>query len=206
MPHASHLSFILGYLGYCQLKHVRKPDCPIATLSGPSGESCMLILPCYVAGTIIFFSVWKGVEMTVLEIIGLLKVTLWPAVAVIALWVVRPHIGVLLSGSRVRFSMAGQVIETTLPELEQVFEEQSCGRLSEDHVEYLKSLKKEGTRHYPNGVKGEDRSFLRPLRNTGLVITVPRDSFLQDVSAVELSGLGRMYLRGTPVKDAKASR
>ena len=144
--------------------------------------------------------------MIVVEIIGLLKAMLWPAVAAVALYFVGPKLDILLSGSRVRFSMAGQVIETTLPELEQVFEEQSCGRLSEDHVEYLKSLKKEGTKHYPDGVNESDSDFLRPLRNTGLILTVPRDAFLKDVSAAELSGLGRMYLRGTPVKDAKTGR
>jgi hypothetical protein len=134
--------------------------------------------------------------VSVSEFLRLLEVTLWPAVAIAAILVIRPHLSALLSGTKIKFSAAGLTIEATLPELKQVLEEQAGEGLSVEHVRYLTSLQHIGTKLYPSGVeRSEERDFLRPLRNAGLVLTVPRNAFLQEASRIELSALGRMYLR-----------
>ena len=139
--------------------------------------------------------------MSTNELLQLLEIVIWPAVALVAIFIVRPHLGAYLSGARVKLSIAGQSIETTLPELKQILEEQSGESLSEDHIAFLESLQKDGARRYESGIQvSGDRKFLRPLRNSGLILTVPRSSFLTDARAVELSALGRLYLR------AKATR
>lgn len=130
------------------------------------------------------------------EFLKLLEILAWPVVAVFAIIVVRPQIARLLSGAKVKLSIAGQAIETTLPELKEVLEEQAGEPLSAKHVAYLLELQREGTKYYSNGVKNSDeRKFLRPLRNNGLVLTVPRNAFLADANGIELSALGRLYLR-----------
>jgi hypothetical protein len=140
------------------------------------------------------------------DIVALLAVVVWPAVAVLGLLVLRPHIGALLSGAKVKLSIAGQSIETTLPELKQVIEEQTGEPLSAEHVNYLAFLQRDGAKQYPAGVeKGEERKFLRPLRNAGLVTTVPRNVFLQEAKAVELSALGRLYLRASNSKSSRGT-
>ncbi len=68
--------------------------------------------------------------MSVAEILKLLEILAWPAVAMLAIVFVRPHIAALLSGATVKLSIAGQVIKTTLPELKQVLEEQAGEPLS----------------------------------------------------------------------------
>lgn len=134
--------------------------------------------------------------MSTNELLQLLEIVTWPAVALVAIFTVRPHLSVFLSGARVKLSIAGQSIETTLPELQQILEEQSGESLSADHIAFLASLQKDGARRYESGILvSEDRKFLRPLRNSGLILTVPRNSFLTDARAVELSALGRLYLR-----------
>jgi hypothetical protein len=134
--------------------------------------------------------------LTVDDLLRLLEIVLWPVLALVAIFVVRPHLSTLLSGAKVKLSIAGQSIETTLPELKQILEEQAGESLSADHVAYLTSLQRDGAKQYPSGIKQSDeRKFLRPLRNSGLVLTVPRNAFLQDAQAMELSALGRLYLR-----------
>lgn len=136
--------------------------------------------------------------MTTAETLKLLEILAWPIVAVFAIVVVRPQIAKLLSGAKVKLSIAGQAaIETTLPELKQVLEEQAGEPLTPQHFSYLIELQRGGTKLYSDGVQSsEERKFLRPLRNNGLVLTVPRNAFLTDASAIELSALGRLYLRG----------
>ena len=134
--------------------------------------------------------------MSVAEFLHLLEIVLWPIVALVAILVVRPHISALLSGAKVKLSIGGQSIETTLPEVQRVLEEQAGEPLSGEHVAYLISLEHDGARQYSSGIeKSEERKSLRPLRNAGLILTIPRNAFLQEAKAIEISSLGRLYLR-----------
>jgi hypothetical protein len=135
--------------------------------------------------------------VTIAEVLRLVEIVAWPLVALAGLFVVRPQIARLLSGARVKLSIAGQSIETTLPELQQILEEQAGEPLSAEHASYLTSLLKDGAKSYLDGVtESRERKLLRPLRNNGLILTVPRNAFLSDARAIELSALGRLYLRG----------
>ena len=133
--------------------------------------------------------------MAFADFIRLLEVALWPLVAVSAILVVRPHLAALMSKSKLKLSMFGQSIETSLPELQEVIQEQAEGALTPEHLSYLESLQQYGTKAYPKGVESQDRKFLRPLRNSGLIVAIPKDAFLADATAVQLSALGRLYLR-----------
>jgi hypothetical protein len=134
--------------------------------------------------------------MSTPDLLRLLEIVAWPVVALAALLVIRPHLSALFSGATIKLSVFGQSIETTLPELKEILEDQAEEALSPQHVEYLESLKKHGARPYGTGVKDSaQRKFLRPLRNSGLVLTVPRNSFLSEATAIEISALGRLYLR-----------
>lgn len=129
------------------------------------------------------------------ETIRLLEVLVWPSVAIAAIFAIRPHLSALLSRSKVKLAMFGQSIETTLPELENVVEEQVGGVLLPAHIEYLDLLHAHGVKDYPTGVQGEEQKRLRPLRNWGLISTHPTDAYLAEVRMVQLSALGRLYLR-----------
>lgn len=140
--------------------------------------------------------------MAFADLIRLLEVLAWPAVAISAILVLRPHLYALLSRSKVKLAMFGQSIETTLPELENVVEEQAGGVLLPTHIEYLELLHAQGVKEYPTGVPGEEQKRLRPVRNSGLISTIPRDAYLADARAVQLSALGRLYLRARMKKVA----
>ena len=134
--------------------------------------------------------------MNITEVLHLVEIVVWPLVAVAFIFVIRPHLAALLSGAKVKLSIAGQSIETTLPELKEILEEQAGESLSAESIAYLSSLEREGAKQYGSGItKSEERNLLRPLRNSGLVHTIPRNQFLQEATGIELSGLGRLYLR-----------
>lgn len=143
--------------------------------------------------------------MSTYERLRLLEILVWPTVALVGLLLVRPHFSTLLSGAKIKLNFGGQSIETTLPELKQILEDQGAEALSEAHVTYLTTLVRQGTKQYPSGIEnGDERKFLRPLRNSGLILAVPRNEYLRDAKAIEISGLGRLYLRalGTSSKSS----
>lgn len=130
------------------------------------------------------------------DLLRLVDILAWPIVVLVGILVLRPHLSSVLSGAKIKLNVAGQSIETTLPELKVVFEEQAGDALSPHHIAYLNSLLRDGARQYAGGIeKSEERKFLRPLRNAGLVLTVPRNEFLSEAKAIEVSSLGRLYLR-----------
>ena len=134
--------------------------------------------------------------MTNAELLKLLEIVVWPTVVLVAVLVVRPHLSTLLSGAKVKLSIAGQAIETTLPQLKQIVEEQTSEALSAEHVKYLSDLYRAGPKAYPEGVDNKDeRKFLRPMRNAGLIMTEPRNVYLNEANAIELSALGRLFLK-----------
>ena len=134
--------------------------------------------------------------MFIPDILKFLEIIAWPTVVVIGIFVIRPHLSAVLSGAKIKITMSGQTIETTLPEIKQIVEEQTSHFISPEHIEYLQALLHEGSKQYPNGIDDrKDRVFLRPLRNSGLIVTVPRNSFMQEAKVIELSALGRLFLR-----------
>jgi len=108
---------------------------------------------------------------------------------------IRPHLSSLLAKSKVKLSIFGQSIEMTLPEIAQFIEEQAEGKLTDEEIRYLESLSAHGPKDYPSGIDSETRKFLRPMRNFGLILTIPRNVFLAQAVGIELSTFGRLYLR-----------
>ena len=133
--------------------------------------------------------------MTLAELIEIVKTVIWPIVALIGIWVLRRHILPFLSGSKVKLSLFGQAIETTLPELGRIIEEQTGGSLTVEEKQYLDYLYGQGIKEYPNGMTSDERKLIRPLRNYGLVMTIPRNSFLGDAKSIQLTSLGRLYMQ-----------
>ena len=133
--------------------------------------------------------------MQISDFLHILEILAWPVVAIAAILVVRPHLSNIFSGTKIKLTIAGVSIETTLPELKKILEEQYAEVLSPEHIARLSELRKRPQK-YPGGIgQSDERKFLRPLRNAGLILTSPRSTFLTDATGIEISGLGRLYLR-----------
>jgi hypothetical protein len=68
------------------------------------------------------------------QLFRLLEIIRWPVVALVAIAVLRPYLTSLMSGAKVKLSIGGQSIETTLPEVKQILEEQTAEWLSAEHL------------------------------------------------------------------------
>jgi len=129
------------------------------------------------------------------DFIKILEIVIWPIVALIGIAVLRPYIASLLSGSKIKLSLFGQAIETNLPELGRIIEEQTGGSLTVEETQYLDDLYEHGIEKYPSGMESKERKLVRPLRNYGLIMTIPRNAFLSKSKSIQLTSLGRLYMK-----------
>jgi hypothetical protein len=128
-------------------------------------------------------------------ILEVLRIITWPITVLIAVFALRSYLAPLLSGSKVKISLFGQSVETTLPELESVVSEQAGGALSELQMNYLKQFYQQGAIDYPNGVESDEKEALRPLRNYGLIMTIPRGKPMRKAKSLQISALGRLVMK-----------
>jgi len=103
----------------------------------------------------------------------------WPVVVVILLLAFRKPLGTLLAsitlGSKVKISLFGVEVETTLQELENVSIATLGGSMDLNQRDLLTRLGTTGPIVYtPKGVPTNQQCWIRPLRDAGLVETQPK--------------------------------
>jgi hypothetical protein len=129
------------------------------------------------------------------DILEYVKVLVWPITAILLLLLIRPQLRALLTSSKIKVSMFGVAIETTLPELESAINEYLGGTLEPDQMKYLDALYHDTEKAYPTGINHPESQLVRPLRNSGLVRTIPANSSLGSSRAVRLTDLGIFLMR-----------
>ena len=152
------------------------------------------------------------------DTIQLAEALAWPVVVLIALWVVPnrleaviPRVAGSFGGAKVKLSLMGQSIETTLPELQQVLQEQAGEPLTGDQEAYLRSLLGPDGRIERKSVEGTTEDYkdavLKPLRDAGLILTYPPHKRLDKATHIQVSALGRLYLKHAkaPAKPAPSA-
>ncbi len=132
------------------------------------------------------------------ELLRIADIFAWPIVAIVIVRMLLPSMTQLLSGAKIRVSVAGQGLDTTLPELQRVFDDQRGEPLSDEQKSFLQDIDQRGPKLYENGCLNEDekKRIIRPLRNCGLILAKPRNAYLRDARLLEISDLGRLYLKG----------
>jgi hypothetical protein len=130
------------------------------------------------------------------DLIRILEIVVWPVAALVAFFILRRTIARMLGGAKVKLSIAGQSIETTLPEINRVIEELMSEPLSERHISYLRQLHASGIKQYHDGINDDgERDFLRTMRNAGLIQTIPRAARLKRATGIDISALGKLFLK-----------
>jgi hypothetical protein len=133
--------------------------------------------------------------MPLMEIARLLRdyfaVLAWPIVALIAILKYRKVVKKLVPGSRVKFTLAGFSIETTIPVIEKSVTESLGGKpLSRDQIALLEMLRT-GRRTFD---KKSEEDLARSLRNAGLLKSYPEECQLADAKEIELTTLGKLVI------------
>jgi hypothetical protein len=125
-------------------------------------------------------------------VLSYIRVLIWPIVAVILLIAYRRIIERLLPGARIKLTLAGVTIETTLDVLTNSIEEIVADEgISKEQWSRLEHIGTEGRVEFNYG---RDYKVLMPIRNAGLIRPVPR-GYLTQATEVELTPLGRLLLQ-----------
>jgi len=123
-------------------------------------------------------------------ILSYLQVVVWPSVAVLAIVRYRDVIRSLVPGAKVKLTIFGVAIETSIPVIEQSVTESLQGRkLTETQWSWLKKLRNDGRTEFARA----QLDMLRPLRNAGLIRGYPEE-FLEQATAVEITTLGKLLV------------
>lgn len=125
-----------------------------------------------------------------------LQILAWPVTVLLVALILRPVLAPLLTRSKVKVELFGVTIETDLATLEAAMTQGIGGVLTEDETTYLQDLVEIVEKPYPDGIAKEDREFFRPMRNAGLIMTLPRGSALGMAKSIRLTKLGRLVMKG----------
>ena len=134
--------------------------------------------------------------MNISQLIQLIEIMIWPVVVLVAIFVLRPQLANLFSGSRVTLKFGVLSVETTLPELRKALLEGIGERLGLKQEQFLTSIPTQG-KTFPSGGWSESdyKEVLRPLRNAGLIRTHPTNKLLSHADSIKISKLVDLYLR-----------
>lgn len=124
----------------------------------------------------------------------------WPIVLVTLLLAFRKPLATLLGsitlGSKVKISLFGVEVETTLQELENVSIATLGGSMDSNQRDLLTRLGTRGPIAYsPEGVPKDQQCWIRPLRNAGLIETQPQGLYLEDAQGLMLTPLGSLMVK-----------
>lgn len=123
-------------------------------------------------------------------ILGYVQALAWPCVAVFLLLRYRSVIESIVPHSRLKFTIAGITIETSLETMERSVEESFGGRrLLPEQLAWLRRLASEGRLAYDKSQLHD----LRPLRNAGLIRVHP-EGWLASGKEIEITTLGKLLV------------
>jgi hypothetical protein len=131
-----------------------------------------------------------------LRYIGELK---WPLTIIILLIIFRKTLARFLTsytlGSKVKISLFGVEVETTLRELEDISIATLGGTLNNRQQELLTLLSVNELIKYEKGVPEDEWDWIVPLRNAGIIETQPRGAYLRDAQSLKLTALGLLMVK-----------
>ena len=138
-----------------------------------------------------------ALETLVLEYV---KTLVWPVIVIVVLVVYRDLIAGLIRQSKVKLSLFGVEFEVQISKLEQVLTAPVVGgKLTDQQWALLDkiaakdriSVADEGYKMYR---QGGDLSWIRQIRNAGLIITYPDDEIIELAEQIGLTPLGKLLM------------
>jgi hypothetical protein len=128
-------------------------------------------------------------------LINALNVLAWPIVALLIGYWYRDVFRSLFPGAKVKLTISGVAIETSIPVIEQSVTESLRGRkLTPEQWSLLKKLHDDGRTELQK--LQTEVSTLRPLRDSGLVRGHP-EGFLANATEIEITTLGRLLVEAS---------
>ena len=138
--------------------------------------------------------------MQIAEIIlRYIEVLIWPLLLAVGLVSFREPLLGLINKSNVKFSMHGVTIETSVQKLTESLSETFKEELTEKQWYLLEMIQsKGGVSVKVEGLNlrtgGEDFEWVRPIRNAGLIKTLPEGHVIELSERLVLTKLGRLLM------------
>jgi hypothetical protein len=128
-----------------------------------------------------------------------IEALIWPVIAVIFLILYRDPILALLEKSKVTLSLFGISIETTLSQIESSLMAPLGGMLTPRQWELLEEIKEHGSisvksKGFVMLMQG-DLPWIRPIRNAGLIMTLPDGKYIEQADEIVLTSLGELLMQ-----------
>jgi hypothetical protein len=146
---------------------------------------------------------------TVSEILrGYSNVLTWPLVTLTIAIVYRSTVYRLLSQGTVKLTIAEITLQLTIPEIQASIIESLPGhQITNAQWDWLTRMRDDelGRVELEGQAKREQARLLRPLRNAALIRQLPETSFLEFADAVQITGLGRIFVDTKRRKDRSPS-
>ena len=132
-------------------------------------------------------------------ILEYIKVLVWPVIVIFTLVMYRDLIAGLIHKSKVKLSLFGVEIETKISDLEQMLMAPVGGKLTGQQWALLQKIAMRGpvaiaAEGYKMHMQG-DLQWIRPVRNAGLIITLPDGKYIEQAEQIALTPLGSLLMK-----------
>ncbi len=132
-------------------------------------------------------------------IVRYIEVLIWPLLITVGLVSFREPLLELIKKSNVKFAMHGVTIETSARKLTESLSETFKEELTEKQWSLLEKIQnKGGVSVKEEGLNlrtgGEDFEWVRPIRNAGLIKTLPEGHVIELSERLMLTKLGRLLM------------
>jgi hypothetical protein len=133
-----------------------------------------------------------------------IQVLIWPIVAVMVIRKYGQSLIRVFEKSKVKLSLFGVELEANIADLERVLTAAVSGSLTAKQWDLLERIGREGAifvqkEGYKMNMPG-DLNWIRPVRNAGLIMTLPDGKYIEQATELVLTPLGRLLM------EAKLSR
>lgn len=140
-------------------------------------------------------------------VLSYIKVLIWPSIAVFVLIKYHDIIIEFFFRSKVKLSLFGFEIETKVSDLEKSLTVEVGDTLKDQQWELLENIYKKGTvsvakEGYEMNMQA-DLKWIRPLRNAGLLKSLPDGEYIEKAKELQLTPLGNLLMESKMSKKAQ---
>lgn len=126
------------------------------------------------------------------------QVLIWPMVALVALFKYGHYLISMLEKSKVKLSLFGIEVEVNIDDLERILTQSVGGQLLPEQWNLLERIAREGSitvkkEGFKMDMSG-DLSWIRPVRNAGLIMTLPDGKYIEQATELVLTPLGKLLM------------
>lgn len=137
-----------------------------------------------------------------------IRVLVWPLVTLLLIMRFGDTLITAIQKSKVKLSLFGVDIETSIADLERTLTAAVDGALSPKQWDLLEKIWKKGSVSIQNEGyvmnMSSDLAWIRPIRNAGLLMSLPDGKYIEQATELVLTPLGKLLMQARPEISSKS--